>query len=329
MYVRPLGSQNTGVELMREVISHLDPSFLLRKAWVDLKQGVGLSVRGDKRHFCDRIFLGVTSGLISPDSCLAASFRRDGFGSQVLSRLSVQATAAVIGLKYVHRPFREIAHAEHGDWVSCCEDYFRLSDHPSCVQSNLPAIGLFDFVRSPKIWKEPHIIEVPHMYAITDRIPEAFRRCIPARAEHKFGKVVRVGIHIRRGDVSEAQTRDRFVSANVYLRRIESIRKVLLSLNLDPEIHIYSNGTEEEFEQLSKAGVELHLTLGAIETMSDLIKSDIILTAKSTFSYVAGLFNPGIVVYDDFARSPLPEWMRLNRGVLNEGELYRRLLGRI
>jgi len=56
-------------------------------------------------------------------------------------------------------------------------------------------------------------------------------------------------------------------------------------------------------------GCELCLNAPALTSLNALIYADILVLAKSSFSYVAGLLNDGIVVYEPFWHAPRPDWI--------------------
>jgi hypothetical protein len=79
-----------------------------RKFFIQVKSALGIPLRGDKRFICSEIVDGFRSGAISSKSALTTSPRHDGFGSQVLCRLSVHAAAKSLGVDYFYEPLRKL-----------------------------------------------------------------------------------------------------------------------------------------------------------------------------------------------------------------------------
>jgi hypothetical protein len=287
--------------------------YYARYAWTDLKGRLRLTLNSDKRHLGERIVRGVRSGAISRESIFAASLRRDGVGSQVLSRLSVEAAASNLGLGYTHTPFEEIAHAE-GDptaWRDRCEAFFALGQgKPLTRNVSLPHIGLIEFATNPALWKTPHLIAIPHMYVYCDQNPEIYDRVVrrPTRSSLQ-GRQLHIAAHVRRGDVSASDVSHRFTSNRAVLESLATVTGLLENTGLAFHVSIYSNGKPEEFAEFTDMGHRVELDLGALETFEHLRDADVLLSAKSTFSYVAALYTNGIVLCEEFDRRPLPSWI--------------------
>ena len=305
--------------------------YLGRYAWVELKRALHLPVKRDKKHFCARIINGVRSGRIHPDTVFTAHTRRDGLGSQILSRLTIQATADDIGVKYAHTPFGEIAHGE-GDpetWVARCAAAFDLGAGVRQRDDvDLPLIDFRKYVFRTDLWSRPHLIEFTHMYEHCDRFPDLLRNVVPNNSVKKefVGQFLTVAVHIRRGDVSPNMTSERYVSADRIYANVIAIEDALKANGFRCQINIYSNGSAAEFEAFAKHGMHLHLDLGALETFEAMKKADVLMTANSSFSYDAALYSNGLVIYHKTKRPPLSDWVKIeNNGGFCAAEFQRAL----
>jgi hypothetical protein len=286
-----------------------------RYALVELKSALGLRLSSDKRHMCERIARGARSGEIVPETVLAVEIRRDGFGSQVLSRLSVEAAALDLGLTYAHRPFEVVAHAE-GDpteWVQRCETTFSLGRNRRQFDDfDYPQIDLVTYARSRKLWHRPHIVTMNNMHVYCDRNPAIYRSVIDAgdAARVHSGERLQVAVHFRRGDVSAQRVSHRFTANRSVMSTLQQVASAVERAGLAHDVTVYSNGNPEEFAEFADIGCHVDVRSGALEAFRQLRASDILVTAKSTFSYVAGLYSNGVVLYEPFGRSPLPWWIR-------------------
>jgi len=285
-----------------------------RYAWVGLKRAVGMSITSDNRHMCERIVRGVRSGQITSGIVLAVEIRRDGFGSQVLSRLSVEAAARDLGLEYAHRPFQVIAHVE-GDpveWVARCESKFALGESRRRLSDfKLPMIDLTTFATDRSLWRSPHIVTMNNMHVHCDHHPDMYRRVIAPSDATPITRdgPIRIAAHVRRGDVSTRRVTHRFTSNATVLSTLEHVVAEAKKSGRVCDVTVYSNGDPQEFAEFADLGYRVDVTSGALDVFDHLRTADVLLTAKSTFSYIAALYARGIVLYEPFARRPLASWV--------------------
>lgn len=319
---RPGGPEPTIADQLR---------YYSRYGWVRFKQLSGFKLSGDNRHMCERIARAARAGRVAPGTVLAVEIRRDGFGSQVLSRLSVEATARDLGLMYAHRPFVAIAHAEGdpAEWVRRCDETFALGHgRPVLADFDLPMADLTTYATDRRLWRRPHIVTMNNMYIHCDRNPEIYSAVVPTGAANQapHARPLRIAAHVRRGDVSTASVSHRFTSNQVVLSRIRRVVEQVEKSGLSSQVTVYSNGDPAEFVAFTDLGFCVDVTSGALDVFERLRASDILLTAKSTFSYVAALYARGIVLYEPFARRPLASWIPLRAdGGFAERELAEQL----
>ncbi len=115
------------------------------------------------------------------------------------------------------------------------------------------------------------------------------------------GLVKDAAIHIRRftsTDCDPNNVRELYAPGNYmqtfFINVIKSLKA--LTSNGGPliQIHIYSQGRESEFLAFLPLGVTLHLDEHPIKTLHQMIKADILVMSKSSFSYVAGIYSRGL-----------------------------------
>jgi hypothetical protein len=119
-----------------------------------------------------------------------------------------------------------------------------------------------------------------------------------------------VAVHVRRGDV-EPSVRARGTSAEYYLWLL----KIMRSKVPHAKFHVFSETGKRrnystEFDQYRKLGATMHLDTEARETMAHMARADVLVTAHSSFSYVAALFNPNCVL-DQRWKEPQRGWVEL------------------
>jgi hypothetical protein len=148
-----------------------------------------------------------------------------------------------------------------------------------------------------------------HFHAYCDRhtsvylgVQEEFRRrCAMLKSARDEGVMA---IHIRRGD---AMKEPRRVTS---LEKIALVIDVLKKMRPDLRIKIYSEGHVAEFANLPAD--EFHLNRDVFQTIGALADAEILLMAKSSFSYVAALLSRGQVIYEPFWHRPLPSWTNVD-----------------
>jgi hypothetical protein len=153
------------------------------------------------------------------------------------------------------------------------------------------------------------------------------RNCHPERAGNG---TLFVAVHVRRGDVGEHYLAERFTYNSTVLNQIDQLSRALTSV--PHEIHVFSEGREEDFGEIRDRAV-MHLNGDVFECLHSLITADILVMAKSSFSYTAALLSRGIVIYSPFWHAPLQQWIVAGRdGSLPESQfgsaLSRKLLER-
>ena len=78
---------------------------------------------------------------------------------------------------------------------------------------------------------------------------------------------------------------------------------------------------------LTDHGVIQAANMDPFTTLRHLTEADLLVTAKSSFSYVAALLNPGLVLYEPFWHGPIPGWIVLYpTGEVPAGELVPALV---
>jgi hypothetical protein len=223
--------------------------------------------------------------------------RDDGFGAQYMAIISVYCYCLIHNEKYIHKKIKNIDYQNH--------DYGEYTiDELLCSLNNL--IGIPESEENGDI-KYTHILNVyknPNKY-FTDHNLNIIR-------DYYSGNNItlnQVSIHIRRGDA--------YVEGGIRLtsnqRYINIIHKLLKKYKQD--IHIYSDGKEDELNDLILDDrVKLRLNEDIIKTHNDLVNSEVLVLAKSCFSYSAALLNRNTVYtvidpYDNLCHKNLNKWI--------------------
>ena len=267
--------------------------------------------------------------------------KKDGAGSQVQAILSTILFAKDMGIEYVHTPLSSIEHNYANDptWSIRWENFFGFRKKFKLIDQVKNENIKLEHISNP-LWikkKRNTVFVVKHCHSYADLFPANYqkvminlKKLINIRPEHI--KEVRNTVsynfclHIRRGDVSEEKYPLRYTHNDDIKKVLNEVVREMSFLNIPFNIHLFSQGKIEDFCDFKDFQINYHLNKDEFFTLSSLISSDILLLAKSSFSYCAGLYTDGIVVYEKFWHNPLPKWIKINDDYKFDASLFRRRL---
>lgn len=289
-----------------------------------------------------QLYQALQSGKIDRSIRITCRPRSDGGGALVHSRLSAMCFAHAAGIEYVHTPFSVVTHAE-GDpdeWTRRWEDFFNLGlgETPAGDEA---ATDIKTLLNHPRLSRQPGLlVSALHFHGYCSRFPDAYRAVIPefrakyfasdksAIALNRIEQGITVAFHIRRGDVSlsDPVTASRFTDDERLLNLAMRIKSLSQELGVPVRINIYSEGDARDFARYTDLGCELHIGDDVFTTFHNLVESDVLVMAKSAFSFVAALLSDGIKLYEPFWNAPLNDWLRVDtQGAFDEGR-FRTIL---
>lgn len=227
----------------------------------------------------------------------------EGAGSQAFHFMKTINCARSLGLQYLHSPFREIAHADRpmDDLVAAWEAVFNFGAGEALYQAGkreainfygLEDLDLYFGRRGPDELLKNHFKSM---------IPE-FRRKYYLNKSPRTNRVVTVAVHIRRGDVSPHAYSYMYTSTEKILAIAGAVQSLLESRGIAFELSVYGETANSDFDALSARGARLHLDADPIWTLQELVEADILIVARSHFSYCAGLLSDGIKIFEPHGR---------------------------
>lgn len=244
---------------------------------------------------------------LRPPLGITCAGKTDGGGAQVQAQMSARLFALATGVPYLHTPMATVAHGTaDDDWAAMWEQAFRVGLGQARVPEGARVVTAEEYLAGA--CDQQVVVGAPHFHGLADSDPDAYLPLIPELRDAVTFPLTREGgrpvlaLHVRRGDVTPAARR-RWTETHTLARSVECVRLA----RPDVEVHLVSQGRPEEFD-----GVEadvLHLDIDPIESISILSSADYLLTAKSSFSYVAGLLSGGTVLYEPFWHKPLSRWI--------------------
>lgn len=258
---------------------------------------------------------------------VTCSGRIDGAGAQIQAILSTMLFADELGIKYVHTPFKKLDHNIDDDkrFASKWESLVNLGSGELAVdQIESDKLDVVEVRYTREVKKiENTLFVIRGCHKFVDRNPDLYLKLL-AKVRHKYAQSTKkpdlyfepsktnVAIHIRRGDVTQQDSK-RHISNYFVSNILREISSTLKGLGDEPVFHIYSQGDEEEFSDIARNGIVFHLNECPFSTFHHMVSADVLVMAKSSFSYSAALFSEGIIIYLPFWHKPLKNWIVVKR----------------
>ena len=246
--------------------------------------------------------------------------RDDGMGAQLHGQLSLIALARMHGIPYAHKDIRVAEHTEGPEEIARWNAAFNFaaaSDYEIGEKERHVRMG--NYVLWPFSWNSRGIVTSRHVHRAAESHARAYQDiCADLRKDLTFPKrterfpdvPLRVAVHVRRGDVNEGENSKRLTTLGITERTIADLTACLREQGLPFELELHSQGEEADFQLLlDNHAMTLCLDLDPLETMKRLIQSDILITAKSSFSQIAAMMSEGEVIHQTFWHRALPHWL--------------------
>ena len=237
--------------------------------------------------------------------------KTDGFGSQLQAMFSLIAYCYYKGYTYVHTPMYAMHHNDESipnfptymnDFINIEHKFTTINQLSNYDKSIVHSCKEGPFVHgsyNPDYFYNTHILRLfREMY---------FSREKPALEYDKTRR--NIAVHIRRGDVNSTKYPSRFTSNQQY---IDLLKKMTLD---NSTIYVFSEGAETDFQDIAAAfpdtPVVMRLNENIQTTFHHLVMADVLVLAKSSFSYCAGLLNENTKVANvlrSWWHKPLRAW---------------------
>jgi len=211
----------------------------------------------------------------------------DGFGSQYQAVMSGIAYCEFMKYDYIHTPFVFLGHGENPAG---------LTNFIGIPVGNTRDVDMSEFRADPV-----HNSERPSVY-YTENVRNILRNYYFSTAKPTIPPTDIV-IHIRRGDIG-AHAPDRFTSNTDYVAIIQMLKATYPNRT----ITIHSEGTLDDFKELAIEGVDFRLNDAVMTSFHSMVMANVLVTAKSSFSYAAAILNRNKVYYMPFWHNPLDDW---------------------
>lgn len=259
-------------------------------------------------------------------NCYATFFGGwDGVGAQIHAIISIQIFARKYGLTYVHTPLKDVEHYK-GDrslWSDKWEKFFSLGANELTPSDVSHLYSREKYLKFPFLIfkKENTLYRFSNCHTYTELVIEEYEKIVSElktkfwsnginKKEERQTEVIKISVHIRRGDVTATNNLvNRYTDDLLIERRIQKIVDCVNGMDIKFTLQVVSQGSEGDFSFLQKFNPVYLLNYDEFESFRELVKSDVLITAKSSFSYVAALLTDGLVYYENFWHTPLSKWV--------------------
>jgi hypothetical protein len=268
----------------------------------------------------------------------ADNYHSDGMGAQYQRMIAIISLCNYCkngnNIEYVHTPITKIEHVSTDLEVYQIEKFFGFSKTFTNVNDisvdeiiEMNVISDFKVIielsKKSKQLQKNILLKTALIFGIVERYIYMYENTIgllrsicspsPSTSNYKPGK--NVAVHIRRGDVT-LNTTDRDIL--VRFTPVEYYKSIILKLQLkEPGLNFYiftelTVENQHEFEIFREIpNVEIISNNLTLDTFQHLINADILVTSKSSFSYISAFYNPNMVYYVPFWHQPLSHWIKL------------------
>ena len=263
---------------------------------------------------------------------------KEGIGAQQQRILSILAVSKVHGYRYVHRPIT-VGHNYDNEphWDDTWDAFFNIKQHSMCIDPPSEAVYI---ERTGIILNDPSSLlpgsvaaaaVVPlttHALSLMDNNPNLYYGSIIQEAREVYDATPKplilqdrtktnIVIHYRtynpHDDVGGGGIEPggyRHVSQETYVKLVKTLNRKYTN----HVIHIYtqSSAQRDQLASMPNSNIVWHVDTNTFQAFHHMVIADVLIMAKSSFSYVAGMYNSNNVYYFDFWHSPLKTWHNVN-----------------
>jgi len=134
-------------------------------------------------------------------------------------------------------------------------------------------------------------------------LPRLSERSPIAAIRRGLGPVV--AMHVRRGDVSQHSNSVRFTKNEFYYDLADRIRAQIPGAEVHAWSELAGSSKPEDFDGFRERNITMHLDTDIVETWAHMAQSQVLVMAKSSFSFISAILNRGCVVYQPWLTRPL------------------------
>jgi hypothetical protein len=255
----------------------------------------------------------------------------EGVGAQYQRILGILAVCKINGFKYYHNCVT-VGHNydNEPDWNKKWDDFFNIINSDLTIKENLNLKNIFvphtisninQLEKTDKFiydFENAHYIinQNPELYynsIINDIRKLYFEKNINRELKFFIPDKKNVAIHIRTANSVDTEPHEllpgqiRYISNNTY-------KKIIINLaNENNHIHIFTQGSFpiKEIETGIK-NISYHIDTDTFDTFHHFVNADILVISKSSFSYLAAIYNKNNIMYLPSHLIPLKHWINID-----------------
>lgn len=243
----------------------------------------------------------------------------DGFGSQFQTIICAIIFSIKDGQQFIYMPLKHVEHNYNNDalFTERLEELMNVRSHFTNIQDldeeTQKTVTIWDNgdAKDKLDWKIQEFV--------TPGMLENIRSIFWGNKDrdHFKNNKKNIAVHVRRPNIvdetlldehqKQFQNNNRYNTDEYFLGVIQRIRDE--NKGNDLQFHIYSQtNIRSNFDRYISEDTLLHIDEDICSTFIGLAAADILVTSVSSFSYIAGFFNYGTVIYFPFWHKPLPHW---------------------
>jgi hypothetical protein len=233
----------------------------------------------------------------------------EGFGAQLQKLMWTILYVERVGGEFIYTPFSSMAHnyTNESDFIDTIESYIGLKDKYINNNDNLILKPTAVDVRYVLNTIEANI-DSYHSDNTFNTLRDKF---LCNKISPYDSSSTHIAVHVRRPNSHDNRIEGTDTPDSYYLSIMYNIREARKGEHLT--FHIYSQGNESSFLLYldfkdNITDIKLHLNESIPGTFNGLLFSNILITSKSSLSYIAALLSKAEVHYKKFWHPPLSHW---------------------
>jgi hypothetical protein len=235
--------------------------------------------------------------------------RTDGFGAQFQTIIYGIIIIETHGQTYYHTPILSMAHNYDNDpnFLNKVEELMNIRNNYKCITDNdRPKIIVHNFQTLRKIFEQN--INAYLMSPSLKNIKLNFWK--NKERNHFKNDRLNVAVHIRTNNKVDIQLeRFRVSRLQYYFNIINNIRQKYRNSKKLPLFHIYSQNKLHDYKLYNNNDIYYHLNENMFDSFIGMVAADILVTSKSSYSYIAAILSDGEIYYNPFWHPPKNSWI--------------------
>jgi hypothetical protein len=234
----------------------------------------------------------------------------DGFGSQFQHIICCILIAYKMGHTFVYNPVTIMEHNYDNDpdFLEKMENLMNIKPYFMNIRDeSLKNTHIEYWAMNAK-----YAIDANINAFVTDEALERIKMMFWANKSRDVFKneKINVAVHIRRPNNHDRDVEEvRYTQDMFYIDAMNRIRREYSGQDL--LFHIYSQGDIQKFDMYKADDVVFHIDQDVCSTFIEMVSSDVLVTAFSSLSYIAGYLTDGVVYYQNFWHPPRSKWILL------------------